>query len=569
MANQRFPRNNRDDVSGNKNNDVADYKNTRNRKKKRGNYNKDNSASSSVNSREDKLSSLNDLSWYTKNPNLLVAAGSFPYPNRPGMTVALDRTVKRAFTDDYGIPGIAALQWIPSVGYASVPTDPINVAAREVYAKVRAAYSGSLEVDAPDFLIYMMALDSVYSYIGSLKRIFRTLNTYSPENYTLPDDLLVAMGIDEANIPNWKSNQMSLYQYINELVAMVSKFNCPAVMDVFNRHYWMNDNVYGDAPSAMAQFYVFNQIQYWKFSLIQDSNSIESGGLKPFTPDFTSPQTAFNGCIELISALAESDDAYTINGYFMRAFSDVPSFAVSPVDYAEKLEPVYVEEVLAQIENSTTLPLDTELETFNITQDVNTNCIVCTPKTKTYTYNVDGSNQSQFAFAGTQDFIPANTLTIRNDAPSVADSVIASRLKVVLMAPHNTSAYSYYMPVYAGTEIPVKWVLYVRGTDGVSGATELEKLVVPSVALNDVAVSMQTKILPLKLNLRQVGILTQFDWHPLIQIWDVFDGLGGAHFKSIPYLIGDIHNFTTISAEDLKNLHRICIYSEFNAFAIL
>lgn len=30
---------------------------------------------------------MNDISWYSRYPNLLVAAGSFPFPYRPGMTI--------------------------------------------------------------------------------------------------------------------------------------------------------------------------------------------------------------------------------------------------------------------------------------------------------------------------------------------------------------------------------------------------------------------------------------------------------------------------------------------------
>ena len=540
-----------------------------NKKKKKRNYKRRNYASdSNVNSREDKLSSLNDLSWYSKNPTLLMAAGSFPYPYRPGMRVTLDRNSVDKKSDQYTIPGIAVLSWIPTVGYSEVATDPINIAAREIYAKVRSAYSGSLEVDAPDFLIYMMALDSVYSYIGALKRIYRTLNTYSPDNYTLPDDMLVAMGIKEDDIIAWKQNQMSLFQYINELIAMVSKFSCPAVMDIFNRHYWMNDNVYADAPTASSQFYVFKEQQYWMFSLIEDSNKISAGGLVPYIPTMTNPQTAFNSGIELISALAESDDAYTINGYFMRAFGDVPSFMLAPLTYDEKLEPVYVEEVLTQIENSTTLPLDTEIEAFNITQNVNTNCIVAKPVTKKKIYDGNKANQSTFAFAATMGMVPANTLTIRSDLPTVADSVIASRLKIVLMKAKGDSA-GYYMPIYCGTEIPIKWTLISKRYDPMTDSSYIEKLDVPSVAFNDVTISTKPNILPLAFSLRQVGLVTQFDWHPLIQLWDIDTVSTGLTFKSVPYLVGDIHNLTTIGEDELKNLHKVCIYSEFNAFSIL
>lgn len=173
----------------------------------------------------DALHPFNAFSWYNKNPHLVEAAASIPFPYRPGMTMKIDGSVDA----DLYIPGVMSLQWAPTIGQSSLPTDPASIAAKEMYGKVREAFSGSIDADAPDFPIYLCALDSIDAYIGALKRLFRIVNAYTPENYAIPDLLLAALGCTPNTIADMRANRMKMYQYINELVGMTHKFRCPAV----------------------------------------------------------------------------------------------------------------------------------------------------------------------------------------------------------------------------------------------------------------------------------------------------------------------------------------------------
>lgn len=125
----------------------------------------------------------NPMSWYNRYPELVKSVASIPFPNKPGMKYKVLEPFD-FFPDGYSkdIPGVLSLEWVPFIGYATSSTDPINIAAYELYAKVRANFSGSLAADAPDIMIYVLALDGILSYIASLKRIYRVLNTYSMNN---------------------------------------------------------------------------------------------------------------------------------------------------------------------------------------------------------------------------------------------------------------------------------------------------------------------------------------------------------------------------------------------------
>lgn len=500
-------------------------------------------------SSSEKMSSLNDLSWYNKNPNLTIAAASLPFPYRPGMTIPrLGRTVtvssgNPAVVTDYtssSIPGVLQIQWIPSVGQSIANTDPASLVAKELYAKIRSAFSGQLSVDPPDLLIYLVCLDSIFSYIGSLKRIYRILTTYSPENYAVPDQVLMACGIPAANIPTWKENRMQLYGYINELIGMTSKFVCPAIMDYFNRHYWMNDNVYTDAPMANSQMFVFYQHSYFQFSLYTDPvTSIASGSAELVQWNANvSPTSAYNFGVDMIRVLAASEDAYTISGYFARAYEATPKFIVEPMGLDEKFEPVYVEEVLSQIENAKVALGWNKVTAANrncsVRQNPANNAILSPMK---WTLVASSSDKS----VTINDIAPF--LSIRSQTPTAADVVIASRLA------------SYVDFYYASsTDTTVTYNCTARcGSELVVDMNLISVLPAGTVGMQSIA-SLQSGTM----DMFWICLYMQFDWAPLLTYLTS---------SGVTAVFGDIHNLTTFSEDQLAQINRVCLFSEFNAFS--
>lgn len=347
--------------------------------------------SQSYGERKSAVNPFNDFEWYNKNPDLSVSAGSIPFPYRPGTKVS----ALTSYTFGSGttvirksnIPGICTFNWIPSLGYSVDPNSPISIAARQIYAKVRSVFSGSIDADAPDFVIYLGALDSIFSYIGAMKRLYRLINSYSPNNHFIPEGVMTALGIDAELYNDLRVHKMQLFGAINQLVGMTERFVCPSVFSMFNRHYWLNDNIYMDSPSMNAQFYAFVQNGFYKFAMLPTVNepSVKAGGLQmvdfPTTTDSSNlyVDTLFNFGVGLINALAESDDAYTISGYLMRAYDGADKFRVDRLGIDEKFDALYVPEVLMQIENATSVGGSTDTVNVEVTQDPGTNTVWCTP----------------------------------------------------------------------------------------------------------------------------------------------------------------------------------------------
>lgn len=484
----------------------------------------------------DKLDGLNDFSWYNKYPDLLQAAASVPYPYRTGMPLPLGSIDIGTPTapnivdaKPYGIPGIMAIKFYPTLGKSTNVTDPASITCKELYARVRKSFSGSLNADAPDFLIYLMALDSVFSYIGSLKRVYRILNAFTPMNYSLPDRLLFALGIDYSQISSFRAHKTTLFGMINELVYMTKNLTCPAVMDIFNRHYWMNDNVYADSPSQNSQLYVFKQAGYFKFQLLNTPDEVPAGGLKMtnFSWAGMNLDDVFNFGRDLINALASWDDAYTISGYLARAFEGVPSFSVDLLTGDEMLTLQYQEEVLTQIENIMGLPQGMSSSytlNLDVTQNPKTNIVISNP---TITIPTTGNTAWGGGLYALNSFI-----NLRTDTPTVADTVIATRLKCAFDILSGGTT----VQVHCGTELVVD--LLIVSSDRTAGVYQMDTNTrMPADAL-----------------------LETFDWHPLRMVT----------FGTTPNIevsmMWDVHNITAITREQLDQIHRICIYSEFNAF---
>lgn len=519
--------------------------------------------------------SLNDLSWYARNPNLLSAAAAFPYPYRPGMAINyLGAPSNTAHTHvPVYVPGTMVLDWIPSFGRSTYSDDPASVAGKEFYGKVRAAYSGALDADAPDYITYIGALDSVFTYIGWLKRVYRTLSTYTIENVSLAESLMVAYGFTPTQLEDLRVNKVRFWQNINELILKSRKFRCPAVMDLFNRHYWMSDNVYADAPTPRAQLYVFNVRGVFKIGSVREASAGETITGLVMTPisvdkagNTNVDQYLINFGKSLITALDAWDDCYTISGYLQRAF-DAPDFTIAELLADELITAQYVPEVLSQIENSRPIARFTEdrnlfdsyMSQITVSQNVLTNAVVTNVDFKNVKNVATDQTYNTAAFQFFSGY-PAGVqpvLNIRSDNPMMADTVIASRLhaysEVKLSA--ATAGVNDYT-VYAGSEVPLSWSLVTK-----TGGSSFTSFVVPSVIL--ALYSESTSGTPVTISsINDVLSIDQFDWHPFL-----FALSGNATSMKIG-VQGDMYNPSLPSPDDLENLHKICLYSELNSFSI-
>lgn len=513
----------------------------------------------------------NELAWYNQNPLLTKAAASVPFPYRTGMAIANpwgttymgDKTPYASNRDMDSIPGLMAIRWIPSAGYSNSVTSPISMAARDLYSKIRSAFSGSVQVDAPDLIIHLLAMDSVYSYIEFLKRVFKIVNTFTPHNLLTPELMLRSMGFTDDAIGQLKSRKYELYGAINELVLMTNKFSVPDVLPLFARHTWMNSRVYSDANTLNSQLYMFYQLDYLRF----DVNESGVGGLGTQTLDLTSLRASkdiigvlFDFGNAMLQHLSDWDDAYIINGYIQRAFGDGPMVKVEQLsDINAKLEIVYDEVVLSQIENLNVAPTfvegtDTGIKT-SITQQATSNIV--------YAKTEVPNSKDVGMYYTRPSFISINS---RFDTPSEGDVVEATRLKSVWdgVGSSKDNAYASICGTEVVTKIDMVHYIYDIAGNQVIETIPFSNLVVMLSNVNEDTGSISVSAM--QRFVRGVGLLSTFDWHPIVPVGTAFSAGGAAVADT--YTCGDVHNMTSINTSQLAEINKICLYSEFNSFSM-
>lgn len=499
---------------------------------------------------DSRTSALNDFSWYNHNPLLTAAVGNVPFPYKAGMSVPFYSVADEVTsqTRNYTIPGILALEYAPAFGRSTGATSPISLVAKEIYARVRAAFSGTLQCDAPDFMIYLGALDSIFAEIGAMKRVFRIINTYSSQNYNVPQLLMCALlRSGSADVNAYARDKTAMFGYINELVGMCNKFFCPAIMDVFNRHYWLNDNVYTDADSPNSQWYVFVNSGMYSFGL--DSN--KAGKLNYIGVDRTSALSWYNAVRTAIETLANSEDAYTISGYLARAYEGVPQFKVDPIDLYETFNPVFVPEVLAQIENARAVPLDTT--TMTLTQSGN--ALIFKPESALSPSLPDGTKIDGTANPDKMRALSGNSaLSIRNDQPTPQDVFLASRLQpgVSLNVTTGTSVV-YQLRYYPGSEIVIGMRLWTMNAND-SGSAGINNGYLP------VTGETWEDFFKTTYKDRTISRLSSFDWSPIVY-------MPLSESSTDMYPLGDVHNITTLTYNQMAEINKVALYSEYGAFA--
>jgi len=489
----------------------------------------------------------NDVSWYTRYPQLTAASAAIPYPYRPGMRVNMSSRFGNGMA--YVVPGVMSIDWTPSIGTSENSTDPASLVARELYTKVRSSFSSSLDAQAPDFVIYLTCLDSIFSYIATLKRIYRTLVAYNPDNYATPDVLLSAMGLSEWERDFLSEHRTEFFGIINELILMVRKFRCPGEFDIFNRHYWMNDKVFSDDASLNSQFYVFRQAYYYQYKELKTPHGVPAAGASTVKSPFggTNSNTvnvAFSFGKRLIQSLSDWDDAYTINGYLERAFMNAPYFTVDDLQMDETLDISYEPEVLLQIENIHTLQVagseTMEYNNLEISQDPLTNSIIYKPIVR---LAADGDPVTR----GMDTLNPV--LNVRSPAPTLVDTIVASRLHVNINIENaELDDGNYQYSVVCGTELPgaiTIWRNEFTQKDSTYGWVSHKPFYSYIYSTG---------------NLTDIIDIAAFDWHPQVYLFNDDD-----EYKYVVPVF-DVHNITTMNQAALANIHRVCVLSEWNAF---
>lgn len=478
----------------------------------------------------DRSSSLNDLTWYSKNPELLMAAGQIPFVQRPAMSEVYNFTMRESNGTNktkkatLNHPGVLTMRFVPTVGVADNAIDPINISMREMYARVRSKFSGDLSITPPDLMMYVLALDSMHMYIAHLKRIYRTITTYSSNNYDYPENILRGFGfVKQKDREMLRTHRTELWGMINTMVHQVNKWVLPQDMSILHRHRWMCEHVYLDSPNVLGQTYVFCPSHLY---CIQDKDTYTKLILTPIARDYDDIKALWD---LMYNTFADWSGSYIINGYLQRAYESSVWYQAGLLLESERLDPAYVPEVLVQIENLRVVPVDTD--SLWIEEDVPNALLTCHPS-----FSIND---------GTFADLPIR-VNLYSVVPNPGEVTIATRLTPTIELADPTG--TLWNVTSCGTEI-VTSLTVTYGVDG-SGGQVPQILIAPQ---NDM------------LQMQLVDIMSKvmwFDHHPTMYV------IGGYQDSEVATVstIGTMENTSLVPDRSMIDLHRVCIQSEFNCF---
>ena len=401
----------------------------------------------------------NDPNWYALNPQLLKDAASFPYLWPLGNK--LDVGHYGSNINKGSLPGIFVMNWVPTIGYSSDGTSPVNVASINTYTKVRHDNSGHANYDHADYMMYLLAMDSIYAFHSWMRRVYGCMLTYSNTNRYYPRAIVHAMGVDFDDL---QGHLADFRQYINTYAIKASALAVPANMSLMTKHYWMSEGLYYDSQQDKPQTYLFNPLGFYQFAL---SEGADPHGILKFKKMFTNGEElrSFAGCSEsvrkwtlydfiaygdaLLAPVISDEDFGIMSGDTLKSFGVGGCYTLPITEETYTVLPSYSAEVLDQIQNATFIGMP-DLQSMTIDQnvDIGAGWIMADPK---FTHPwVDAVNDSELP--GQNAFLVNRFVTFEHSDVTPEQTMEATRWTNISVEVTETGTRSYRVPTM-GSEV--------------------------------------------------------------------------------------------------------------------
>lgn len=321
----------------------------------------------------------NDPSWYTVSGQLVRDVASLSFNNPLGANVTLRSSNWGEYTQV--IPGVMTLYTMPGIGKSISGSSAVNIAAKNLYSWVRHANSGHANYDSPDMMMYLLAMDSLYSWYAFCTRIYGMSVVYSQNNRYVGGNYLSAQGV---NAQDMSRNLARFRTWLNQFALKLSAFSIPNTMSLFKRHTWMYANAFRDENDGKSQVYMYVPGILYRYDQ-ENGNLVPFQAMCEFTNGKLTPKTSLLAETlmyygdTLLNSMITSEDINIMSGDILKAYGTENVWKLSTLGEDYAILPIYSDEVLYQIHNtrfagnSPINPLDqsASLDALTITQDKN------------------------------------------------------------------------------------------------------------------------------------------------------------------------------------------------------
>nr|AVX53756.1 putative capsid [Marmot picobirnavirus] len=518
---------------------------------------------------EPRAGGMNDVSWYASNPQLLIDAASLPYSAPVGVKLET-ANLKSLFPQNYGyeaVPGVCALSVTPTPGISTGNSSPINIAARNLYSFVRHANSGHANYEAPDLMMYVLAMDSIYSTLSHAIRVYGIARTYSQVNRYYPEALIEAMEMNPDDVLN---NLAKLRYAINSMIVKAGSLCVPNSLKFINRHYWMFSSVYCDVPDAKSQAFLYVPAGHYVYQPVKykTGGCLEYAGAgRGYTVD-----QLIQRLDTMISAVIEDEDMNIMSGDILKAFGSDGVFKLAGIDENYTILPEYNPEVLTQFNNAVAVgnlidDSDVEVGEYDFRS-----CDIYQLPNKAIIYDPEFRCSSP---EGVHEFV----LNMPMPTPTPADTMVATRLTNIsssATAQHNVvekgdDVWWLHKLSHCGSEVVQYMRIYsFANTYEGTGEWKARPVTVTRGLVYDHDDHLMTYMsCPNDGDcfLNWIGMATtisKFSWHPQIALSVMNDDWEKA-MQMDTYIrtgyMGDINTYTLLSEGTLGRMHETALLS--------
>lgn len=505
---------------------------------------------------------MNDPSWYNLNKQSVQDVARFSFGTPLGSANA-DEIWSSSGTSasvlQLKTPGVMAIHFGFAPGNTSgVESDAVNVAAKNIYAYVRHANSGSRNYEAVDLMMYLLAMDSAISYGAMLQRIYSVAMEAKSENWYYPKAMLYALGVNPDDII---SNLAQLRAYINQYNIRINSFNVPNNLPYFVRHAWLCSTIYKDHEIKRSQVYTFVPDYFFVFDSTSRSGSSLIATSWSSAPGSQTLSQLISYGNNMLDTLIAEEDIGIMSGDILKAYGESAMYRAQEITDSYHIETVFSMEVLSQITNAT-LNGPVDMNTASVWQTAS-GIIFQGKLGASDTGNVVGvrcevpialGDPSAKTHHGPESQV--RVLNLYKDSPEPDEVMVSTRL---------TNTWSIENP---STETaPFKRVLGTHGTEFTTfadivfyGAGNSQILSVEVQDQDFVSSSQATGAVQEKNYL--IGTVPAFDWAPRIR-WNVLSTGSTTEIYSLGYDNMDYANFVLVNDNNLRGLHDVASLSEF------
>lgn len=452
--------------------------------------------------------------------------------------------------------GILTLLYTPAIGPQSYRSEgsPINAAAKNLYSFIRHANSGSRNYESPDYMLYLLAMDSLYTVYAEGVRLWRVLKTYSGENYFIGRQLTEALGYD---YDDFMKNIAQFRVQLDLFKQRIAAFNVPHNFPFFDRHMWLSSNVFRDGDFNRAAMYCFRLKSYYLYDTVN--------GLLTNTPYYNELATTnFTGWVNhitnLLSVVELDEDIGLMSGDTLKAFGEDGVYKIGNIDFDSDLDIVYSLEVLEQITNATILPHISG--GLTIGQDAKGNIVVGDANSSTHIITDDTYYSISLISGSTANSAEATKLSeeiiidFSSVDPSPDNVMVASRL-CAICSDIGLGADAEPRVKSCGSElIDAFRIVAIDSINEFKTYTGDGVWVMNAGAANSGGFTGYVEMFNL------LCVWSQFDWAPSLD-FAVVTAPSSTGTSMTCASLRDLHNWAVIGEDVLDNLHSVAIQSEF------